>query len=301
MQRSLTENNNLHSAVEPFRFRGRTFYIKRDDQIDPLLSGNKYRKLFSLIKTPSSAYHTICSYGGTQSNAMLSLAALCHQKGWQFEYTCKTVPSRLKEQPTGNLKMALELGMKLIEVTPDDYSKAVEALNHRSFPSDTLFVRQGGADPLAKAGVEVLADEIRQWQSEEGIETLSIVTPSGTGTTAFYLADAMPENRVYTSAVVGDALYLSEQMQLLGTVPRNLRIFEMTKKYPFAKPHRDFLAMYEELKESGIEFDLIYGVKMWCDLIEHIDEMETPILYIHSGGIIGNTTMLERYAYKGMR
>lgn len=232
---------------------------------------------------------------------MLSVAALCHQKGWRFEYTSKTLPSHLKDQPTGNLKMALELGMQLIEVTPTEYATAVKRLREVSSRSGELLLRQGGADPLAKAGIQILADEIKQWQLEEGIGPLSIVTPSGTGTTAFYLADAMPQNRVFTSAVVGDDQYLREQIALLGSVPDNLSIFKTTQKHPFAKPHKDFLSMYESLKSAGIEFDLLYGAKMWCDLMAHIDEIETPILYIHSGGVIGNATMLERYAYKGMR
>ncbi|MDQ6981063.1 MAG: 1-aminocyclopropane-1-carboxylate deaminase, partial [Ghiorsea sp.] len=58
------------SDVTPFHFQGLDCFVKRDELIDPLLSGNKYRKLYSLIQTPSETYSTLISYGGTQSNAM---------------------------------------------------------------------------------------------------------------------------------------------------------------------------------------------------------------------------------------
>ncbi|NWF38406.1 pyridoxal-phosphate dependent enzyme [Mariprofundus sp. NF] len=287
------------SDVESFRFRGRDYFVKRDELIDPLLSGNKYRKLYSLIQTPAERYRGITSYGGTQSNAMLSIAALCQQKGWAFHYTCKLLPERLKANPTGNLKRALELGMQLHEVEHKQYDAAIASL---SSPADTstLLVPQGGADPIAELGINVLAREISQWQQERGIEKLNVVTPSGTGTTACYLALALPGVNVLTTACVGDSNYLIQQMDMLGAVPLNLRILENEKKHHFARPYPEFLDIYRELKEAGIEFDLIYGANMWHTLLQNIDTIEGTILYVHSGGLMGNETMLDRYRHKGL-
>ena len=289
------------SIIEPFLFRGHQFFVKRDDLIDPLLSGNKYRKLYTLVQAPRSQYKKLISYGGTQSNAMLSITALCHQKGWSFHYTSKPVPARLKEKPTGNLELALELGMRLHEVPHDEYDEVVHALKSQADDSDsTLFVPQGGADPIAQAGIGQLAREIRQWQQKNGIESLYVVTPSGTGTTAFYLAEALNKATVLTTPSVGDKAYLIEQMELLGLLPENLRILGNSKKHHFAKPYPEFLHIWQELKNAGIEFDLIYAALMWDTLLQHINSMKGTILYVHSGGLIGNATMLERYRHKGM-
>jgi len=288
------------SVIEPFLFRGHHFFVKRDDLIDPLLSGNKYRKLYKLIQTPRAQYKKLISYGGTQSNAMLSIAALCHQKGWSFHYTSKPVPARLKEHPTGNLKMALELGMQLHEVAHDDYEAVIESLKSEAKDS-TLFVPQGGADAIAQAGIEQLAREISEWQQIQGIEQLHVVTPSGTGTTAFYLAESLlADTTVLTTPSVGDKAYLISQMELLGSLPENLRILVNDKKHHFAKPYPEFLTVWQELKDAGIEFDLIYASLMWDTLLQHIECIEGTVLYVHSGGLIGNATMLERYRRKGM-
>ncbi len=291
------------SRVDTLQLRGRRFFVKRDDLVDPLLSGNKFRKLHSLIRTPAGRYRALRSYGGAQSNAMLALAALCRRKGWQFHYTVKTLPERLRQHPTGNLKQARELGMQLREVAHDQYDQAVAALfaQQRAQLTEqeqaTLLVPQGGADPIARAGIGRLADEIRRWQQRHDMDALHVVTPSGTGTTACYLAAALPAARVLTTAVVGDHAYLIQQMRRLGPIPDNLRILTPARPFRFARPDPALLAIHQELNSAGIAFDLIYGALMWHALLQHLDTIDGPILYVHSGGLSGNETMLDRYRH----
>jgi 1-aminocyclopropane-1-carboxylate deaminase/D-cysteine desulfhydrase-like pyridoxal-dependent ACC family enzyme len=286
------------SAVEPLWVRGTLLNVKRDDLIDPLLSGNKYRKLQTLVDTPASALKRIVSYGGTQSNAMLSIAALCRMKGWGFRYYSKPLSGTLAQAPSGNLKAALELGMELVEVSHDVYGEVIAALR-RECAKGEVFVPQGGADPLARTGVEALAAEIEMWRRQAGVAELTVATPSGTGTTARYLARALPHVAVVTTAVVGDGSYLLEQMARLGPPPENLEILEAMGKHPFAKPAPQLLDAYRELLDAGLEIDLIYGARMWHELFA-ADRIEPSLLYVHSGGLSGNATMLERYRYEGM-
>jgi len=293
----------LPTRVDPFAFCGHQFFVKRDDLIDPLLSGNKYRKLFSLLNTPAGQYKGLVSYGGSQSNAMLSLAALCHHKGWPFHYTTKTLPQHLKKHPTGNLNMACELGMHLHEVSHAQYAAEIAALPSACDASN-LFIPQGGADPIAQPGIQILAQEIRQWWQSDKHQPntqLHLVTPSGTGTTAGYLARAMPEACILTTPAVGDKAYLTAQISMLGAIPDNLRILESRKKYHFAKPYPELLHIHTALQHAGITFDLVYASHMWLTLLDHLDTITGTILYIHSGGLIGNQTMLARYQHKNMR
>ncbi|MDQ6954927.1 MAG: hypothetical protein Q9M20_05735 [Mariprofundaceae bacterium] len=105
----------------------------------------------------------------------------------------------------------------------------------------------------------------------------------------------MPECNVFTAAMVGDKNYLILQMKMLGELPENLIILEATRKYHFAKPYPEFLAIYHALKHAGIEFDLIYGAAMWHILLQHQSNIVGDILYVHSGGLRGNASMLDRY------
>lgn len=290
----------LPTPCEPLTVRGHFFHIKRDDLSLPNLSGNKYRKLYTLLHTRQDAIGTVVSYGGVQSNAMLSIAAVCRLKGWRFEYTAKRLPGHLKANPAGNLRLALELGMQLNEVPHDGYDAAVASLFERCSASGGIrCVPQGGADVSARQGIGRLAEEIRSWHAGRDAP-LTVATPSGTGTTAAFLAEALPEFTVATTPAVGDEAYLVDQIEKLLPLPTNLKILGTRRKYRFATPHPDLMEMYNELKNEGIEFDLIYAPVMWIALLENAENLEGEVLYVHSGGLGGNETMLARYARKGL-
>jgi 1-aminocyclopropane-1-carboxylate deaminase/D-cysteine desulfhydrase-like pyridoxal-dependent ACC family enzyme len=278
------------SSLSKFTLEGREFLVKRDDLFDPYLSGNKYRKLHTLLNTPKTKYKKIISYGGTQSNAMLAIAAMCKAKEWEFVYYTKPVSKKQKEQNRGNFYQALFFGMQHVEIQTELYKEYIASLSV-TVDYDTYIVDQGGADESAQDGLEVLAQEIR----EQVTDTRSVATPSGTGTTALFLALALPEYTVYTTPCVGDSIYLKEQMRALAKLPKNLIILEPKRKYHFAKLYPDFLEMYEKTKEAGIEFDLLYAPSMWMALLEQTQE---KVLYIHSGGVSGNESMLQRYSQK---
>ncbi|MDD2566566.1 MAG: 1-aminocyclopropane-1-carboxylate deaminase [Thiovulaceae bacterium] len=278
-----------HTPISSICLEGRTFYVKRDDLIDPFLAGNKYRKLYALLQTPSSKLSKVISYGGTQSNAMLAIAALCKKKGWEFVYYSKPLSKEQKELSYGNYAHAIALGMQHREVENELYRDYIASLRVLEDPL-TFILDQGGADLRAREGIECLAREIK----EANLGVKSLATPAGTGTTALFLACALPEYKVYTTAAIGTSDYLKEQMlTLCPFLPENLVILETKKKYRFAKPYIEFYALYKKLLACGIEFDLLYAPLMWETLLEQTQE---EILYIHSGGVSGNKTMLQRYA-----
>ena len=278
------------TPISKIVLEGREFLVKRDDLFDPYLSGNKYRKLHTLLYAPKEKYNKLISYGGTQSNAMLAMAALAQRKGWVFEYYTKTLSKVQKEQGVGNYAKALELGMQHVEIEQELYRDFIASLRVTLEPLSVL-VDQGGADTMAREGVAVLAKEIR----DANLDFQSIATPSGTGTTALYLALAFPECPVYTTAGIGDKRYLIEQMQALHPLPSNLVILEPSKKHHFAKPYKEYYEIYKFLQKAGVEFDLLYAPLLWKVLLEQTEE---KILYIHSGGVSGNESMKLRYKAK---
>jgi len=281
-----------HTLLSKITLEGREFLIKRDDLIDPYLAGNKYRKLYTLLNTPKSKYKQIISYGGTQSNAMLAIAAMCKEKSWEFIYYTKPISQVIREQTYGNYFHAINFGMQHREVDKELYRDYIASLsiNH---DESTFIIEQGGADASAKEGLAVLAKEIREQTKDLDIK--SVATPSGTGTTALFLALALDEYTVYTTPCVGDSAYLREQMLALAEIPDNLIILEPKIKYHFAKLYPEFLDIYHKIKEAGVVFDLLYAPAMWLALLAQTSE---NVLYIHSGGVSGNESMLKRYEVK---
>jgi len=227
---------------------------------------------------------------------MVAIAHLAHQKGWKFRYYLKTLPKWLKDTPTGNFAKAIELGMQYEEILHADYDEYIKNLE---VSEGEIIIPQGGAANIAKEGIEKLSQEILKWKKLSGVETFYVATPSGTGTTAFFLAQTLQSTAtVLTTPLVSDAIYLKEQWSRLEKKNDYLpKIIETKKKYNFAKPDYDFLKIWQELQNSGLEFDLIYAPKMWLALIEN-QFIDANLLYIHSGGISGNSSQLQRYELK---
>ncbi len=140
-----------NSPISKISLEGREFFVKRDDLIDPFLAGNKYRKLYTLLKTPSNKLNKIISYGGTQSNAMLAIAAMCKKKGWEFLYYTKPLSQTQKSFSHGNYFHSISLGMKHFEIEESFYKNFIASLS-LTIDATTFIIDQGGAVEEAKKG-----------------------------------------------------------------------------------------------------------------------------------------------------
>lgn len=281
--------NYLNSPIQELIFNKQKYFVKRDDLLNPDFSGNKARKFYYYLINDFPNIKKVVSHGSSQSNAMYSLSVLCKIKNWQFDYYVDHTASFLKENPIGNYKFALKNGMNIFE----------EPLP-KVFNEDTLFISEGGAVIEASFGIEVLAFEIKTWAKENNLKNLKIFLPSGTGTTALYLQKFLPFE-VLTCACVGDNEYLKQQFELLEK-NNHPTIIKSDKKYHFGKLYKEFFEIHNELfKQTNIEFDLLYDSFGWISLEKYknnLKEKDVTFLYIHQGGIIGNSSMKQRYLHK---
>jgi len=282
------------SPVEKIHFCERDIFLKRDDLLHPDFGGNKARKFYGFFEKDLSQYKKIVSYGGHQSNAMLSLAAFANLHNLGFDFYVKPLPKFLKTNTLGNFKQALDWGMNLIETT--DYTKIMSGEIPFTDP-EILFVKQGGAMPEAESGVRSLAKEIEDFASKNSFSELAVVLPSGTGATAVYLQKHL-KFKVFTVPNVGDAGYLTKQFsELVPDKQLHPTIWDSTeKKYQFGNLYPEFYNIWKKLyTETGLEFELLYDPKTWLLLCENMKHLPCPILYIHSGGTAGNASMIARY------
>ncbi len=282
-----------NSPIQKINFKDRDIYIKRDDLLHKDFSGNKARKFHYFLENDFPEIDTIVSYGSNQSNAMYSLSVLAKLKKWNFKYFTNHIPSFLKEHPNGNYKYALKNNMELI--VDLNFDKA----NYQKKENE-LFIDEGGAISKASFGLQILAEEINTWKNKNNIKYLKIFLPSGTGTTALFL-QKFTNDEVITCPCVGDREYLMKQFkELEPNLKTYPRILETTKKYHFGKLYLENFEIWKKLKNAtDIEFDLLYDPIGWNILLKNLDKfLETDILYIHQGGLIGNKTMLPRYERK---
>ncbi|AEB28647.1 1-aminocyclopropane-1-carboxylate deaminase [Francisella hispaniensis] len=283
------------SLFQQISFENKDFIVMRDDLSHPIFSGNKARKLAYILNNPDKYSHidTIVSFGGNQSNFMLALSQLAKLKGWNFHYWIKPLPKFLEQNKNGNLKLALDNGMQLFETTSLLNLESVKT--NYQIENSVYFFDQGGRNPNAEQGIAECAEEIKKYCQENSIDDYSVVIASGTGTTALYLEKYLP-NRVYTIPCVGSSDYLKEQFASIDAELAQPKVISPNFKNNFGQLDIANYNIYLKLlRETKIEFDLLYDPIAWRTLLAKYHRLPKPIIYIHCGGISGNQTMLARY------
>jgi 1-aminocyclopropane-1-carboxylate deaminase len=335
------------TPMDAIMFRGTRVFVKRDDLlcIDGVV-GSKARKFRALARPGAlDGVRCIVSFGGSQSNAMRSLAVFAQSRALEFVYyTARLVPPHVRNQPVGNYYDAIQAGMDIRRVPDDLYDQNFKDnplasahefirndLSHLS-SDEILFIPQGGAWPGAEDGIKELAHELevqlRDLRSRGDLsfpeKRSMIFLGAGTGTTAFYLARNIARRaRVFAIPVAGSSDYLVHQMMLLdatskapgraqlGACPAEFADFpdviRPRVRSAFADVTPGKLAMWKELERAGegrIHFDLIYGPPAWEEFWLALDErrlvLDRDVIFLHTGGLEGNVSMLNRFGFKGL-
>lgn len=273
------------TPLQSFNFANRLVYIKRDDLLHPLFSGNKARKFASLLKQDLEGKMLI-SYGGNQSNALQSLSSLCLLKNTRLIYFTTPFSKALLQESEGNFAYALSSGVVEFRETP---SPQEEAQKFARANLDTLFIPQGGSVELAMEGMRELANELKE--QTKHLKNPAFFYSSGIGTASIALAQFDLE--VYTALGAGK---MEDLLERVGSYEKAPKILQSEFHLPFGKPHSKVWEMYQRWREVGIEFDLLYDCLLWIKIEENLAKFEDrEIVFIHSGGLMGNITQEKRY------
>ena len=277
-------------------------YIKRDDLIHPIVSGNKWRKLkenFSFYK--SSNYKGIVSLGGAYSSHILSLSFICSQE----KIPCALIiRGEEPKEKNGILKQCLEYGATLNFVTRSQYAnqdwiKRYVLKNHSSF----FFIPEGGAN---KQGIEGCREII----NELSIDFDEIYCEVGTGATLAGLSLALKEYQTVKGIVVlKGANNIDQEISrnfLLNNGSEIANNWNLIHDYHFggyAKYNADLIDFMREFYlKTGIKTDPIYSGKLFYGLIDQLTKQKNPlnkrIVALHSGGLTGNKGFEKRYGLK---
>lgn len=271
-------------------FFGRNIYIKRDDLLHPLFSGNKARKFASLLKQDLEG-KILVSYGGNQSNALQSLASLCLLKDCKLIYFTTPFSKALLQESEGNFAYALSSGVVEFVQTPNPQE---EAQSFARANPQMFFIPQGGSVELAGEGMRELSEELKEQTKK--LENPVFFYSSGIGTASIALAQFDLE--VYTALGAGK---MEELLERINAYEKKVKVLESEFHTPFGKPHAKVWEMYERWKGLGVEFDLLYDCVLWVKIEENLAKFEDrDIVFIHSGGLMGNITQEKRYRLKNL-
>ncbi|WP_160153840.1 1-aminocyclopropane-1-carboxylate deaminase/D-cysteine desulfhydrase [Microbulbifer sp. ALW1] len=292
--------NVPYQQINSDLFPGIDLWIRRDDLIDPLISGNKaYKLIYNLLEARAQGKNTIVTCGGAWSNHLHATAAA----GQRFGF--KTVGIIRGERPpvlSAMLQDAERFGMELRFVSRAEYRKRYDpsflALVGQKL-DNSWFVPEGGANIQGARGVQILGRSINEVSPTRFDEYW---LACGTGLTLGALAAVLPGDcTVYgvpvlkaERAIRGDAL---DWAQRLSSHHCKIKLIEGAHCGGYAKVDTR-LAKFIETSGSllAVPLDRVYGAKVALQLnlagglsgpaSERVRK-ERRVLMIHTGGLQG--------------
>ena len=275
-QKIILENSNI------------TLYIKREDQIHPYVSGNKFRKLkYNLVQAQKENKDTLLTFGGAFSNHILAVAAAGKEYGFKTIGIIRgeELEDKISENPT--LKKAQEFGMFFNFISREDYrnkSSVVFTEKLKEKFGDFYLLPEGGTNDLAVKGCEEIL-------TENDKEFDYICCAVGTGGTISGIINCSRDNQKVLGFPVLKNDFLPEDICRFA---KNTN-WELVSNFHFGGYGKvtneliDFINRFYQNHE--IPLDPIYTGKMVYGVLDLIENKWFPeqakILMIHTGGLQG--------------
>ena len=288
--------------IAPF---GISLFVKREDELHPHVSGNKYRKLkYNLREAREQGFDTLLSFGGAYSNHIAALAYAGKLQGFRTIGIIRGDelqgrPDLLRENPT--LSFAQELGMRLEFISRDLYRKKAdpefENLLRERFGNFYL-VPEGGTNELAVKGC-------REILTEQDAEFDHVCVAVGTGgTISGLISSARPHQKVLGFPSLKED-FLEEEIARYAIPGPN---WSLIKEYHFggyAKVNEKLISFINRFyRSTTIPLDPVYTGKMMFGLVDLIKKKHfkrnSRILAIHTGGLQGIAGMNRKLANRKM-
>jgi len=263
-------------------------WLKRDDLIHPVISGNKWRKLkYILDHALRLDSDTIISMGGAYSNHLHALAFVGKQ------LNLNTIGYIRGESPKNPSQTLLDLhrwGMKLRFVSRSEYRELRNYKNYDQLPGiqqGEYWLPEGGSTKLALQGVAELLSEI-------DIAYDSLCVPCGTGTTLAGLVEANTTNcNILGFSALKGGGFLTQDVEKLMTNNNNHWSIILDYHFGgFAKYDNGLLYFMDSfLTKQAIELEQVYTGKMLYGIFDLIQQdyfkPGQKIIAIHTGGLQG--------------
>lgn len=267
-------------------------FVKRDDMIHPIISGNKWRKLkYILAEAQNLNKNHLVTFGGAFSSHLLATACAAARLGLR-----STGIVRGDEVKNDVLMLCRLFGMELIFVDRTSYKDKKALFNtHFNEDSQAIFIDEGGAGELGVKGCSELVDELHENYDH-------IICAAGTGTTAAGILRGLEKQsfnpRMHIIPVLKGADFLTTEIESFTQYP-----FEMHLEYHtggYAKTSAELLEFIRYFcRSTGILIEPVYTGKMFYalyDLIRKDSFSEgSNILAIHTGGLMGILGMSAKF------
>ena len=262
---------------------GSEITLKREDQLHPTVSGNKFRKLkYNLLQAKQEGYNILLTFGGAFSNHLTATAAAGKIMGFK---TIGVVRGEEERKLNSSLQFCQDQGMILYPISRSDYSqKHLPKLMMQLKNKFGVFypLPEGGTNSLAIKGcMEILTYD------DACFDLIACSVGTG-GTLAGLIESASPHQKIIGFSAL-------RNLSLEGEIKK------WTNKQNWTINHNFSFGGYAKVSHNLINFintfnknfktplDPVYTGKLLFGIFDLIKNKKWPrgkkILVIHTGGL----------------
>ena len=267
---------------------GVNLFVKREDLIHPVVSGNKYRKLkYNLEAALNLGHSRLLTFGGAYSNHIAAVAYAGKEKGFSTIGLIRGEELRGNWQHNPTLRAAHVAGMEFQFVSRGEFREKTSAAFLLSLEEKWgafYHLPEGGTNDLAVKGCE----EILQ-PEDVTFDVIAACVGTG-GTIAGLINSAQPHQHLLGFPAL-------RHEGLTGDIRNFVRKdnWRLVPDYHFggyARMSPELVTFINDFKrQTGIPLDPVYTGKMLYGLLDMVKKKAfkagCSILAIHSGGLQG--------------
>lgn len=294
----MSENQLIHVSL-PNQI---SLYIKREDLLHPIISGNKFRKLkYNIQEAKKQSQKVLLTFGGAFSNHIVAVAGAGKEFGFETIGVIRgeELFDKIDENPS--LLQAQQLGMKFVFISREQYrlkeTSDFQELLRKDF-GEFYLLPEGGTNELAIKGCEEIL-------TTSDVAFTHICSSIGTGGTITGIINSSSNNQkiIGFSSLKGD--FLQKDIAKFA----NKNNWFINSDYHFGGYGKvtdeliDFINSF--YLEHHVPLDPIYTGKLMYGIINLIKNNYFPqnskILAIHTGGLQGIAGMNKVLEKKGKK
>lgn len=286
--------------------KGVSLFVKREDLIHPVISGNKYRKLFyNIEKAKKDGFTQLITFGGAYSNHILATAGVGAEFGFKTIGVIRgdelgiDLDKTLSTNET--LNSAQKLGMDFHFISRSDYKlKSTEEFlkNIQNTYPNSYILPEGGTNELAIKGCEeILGDDTQDFDV--------VCTAVGTGGTISGIINSSLDTQQVLGfpALKGD--FITKDISSNKVNKSNWSIISDYHFGGYAKINEELITFSNTFYQStNVLLDPVYTAKMFYGVLDMVKKNKfskgTKILLVHTGGLQGINGMNKVLTKKGL-
>lgn len=291
MDRVISRNQKV--VLGELKGSGINLCMKREDELHPFISGNKFRKLkYNLVEAREEGASTLLSFGGAYSNHISALSYAAKKFGFRAVGVIRgdelgaDLKTTLRSNPT--LRFAFENGMRFKFVSRAEYREKedehfLKALKKEFGPF--YLVPEGGTNRLAVKGCEEILSP-----GDAQYDVICVAVGTG-GTIAGLINSAKGQQQVLGfPSLKGD--FLSTEIKKYTIQKDNWSLINGYHFGGYAKINKKLISFINDFyQQTTIPLDPVYTGKMMFGIIDMIRQnyfkKNCNILAVHTGGLQG--------------